>query len=707
MKRLIAFVLVLPLWFASSSFLISTPFVPAEPNKLALIIAIGAYNTMETGWAQISSQNDVDIIKGSLEKVGFKDITVLSDADADKKGILAAMKALEDKAKPGDMVVVHLSSHGQQIADDNNDEVDGYDEAVVAFGAPVSNAKYRASQRGRGTDLQYDGSLHLRDEEFGSAIASIQAKVYSNIPGKNGQVLVIMDSCHSGTGTRGASAKKRGGEEPLVPDGWVAKTGTKPDDDGGFGIMSEKTKSRGDGTNMGKFVLISGASAEEVNYETEDDSGKGFGSLSYCFSKAIVELQHGSSYRQLFSKIQSEMAERAPKQAPQIEGDVDQEVFGGSFTAQEKYFAITQMMDEKHIKISGGKLMGLEVGTPMAVEKSGTSKASKDGKSLAMGKVSKAGSLEATIELETPLTLKNKVDGWVFVTGQSIPDVKVKVSIAEVKDQQLKSGLEKAIKGMGMAEISTEKPDLTVVESATRGSTFNLDIINAAYNSKLIETPVSGTEIDKVVDGVTNTLQNYVQGKMFKALDLKDDEYKVEISRIIPVKAGSKDIADTLDVKSIMDKGNAVEIQEKSYVFLELINRSEKIAYFNIIDLQPDGKINPLLPRVKDGNVQPPIQELVLKPFSKKVIKYPIYITKPFGNEIFKVIATGAPFDLASTINTRGANAGTRGSSNPIEKLMGNSFNKGFTRGAEPEFEGGDMGTNTSEFTFKIIVKKP
>ncbi len=696
MKKIISFILLLPLWVASSSFLKMDLPTPAEPNKLALIIAIGAYNTDETGWAQISSQNDVGIMDASLRAIGFKDITVLSDAKADKAGIMAALKVLATKAKAGDMVVVHLSSHGQQIADDNNDEVDGYDEAIVAFGAPVNNAKYKKS---RGADAKYDGSLHVRDEEFGSAIAAIREKV-----GKDGQVLVIMDSCHSGTGTRGESAKKRGGEEPLVPDGWVGKTDKKADDDGGFGIMSENTKSRGDGSNLGKFVLISGASAEEVNYETEDNA-IGYGSLSYCFSKAIVGLQKGNSYRQLFSKIQSEMAERAPKQAPQIEGDVDQEVFGGSFIAQKKYFTITQLVNDKQIKISGGKLMGLDVGTTVVVERNGTAEPSKDGKSLAIGKVSKAGSIEATVDLTSALTIKNKVDGWAFVTGQSIPDVMVKVNIANIKDAQLKASLEKAIKEMGMAKISTDKPDLTIVESATRGSTYNVDIIDAAYNKKLIETPVSGTDLDKVVEGITNTVQNYAQGKMFKALDLKDDEYRVEITRILPVKAGSSALADTLDMSTVMSRGNVIEITEKSYVFLELMNFSEKIAYFNIIDLQPDGKINPLLPNVKDGNVLPPIQELVLKPLSKRVIKYPIRITKPYGNEIFKVVATGVPFDLASTINTKGTSAGTRGSSNPIEKLMGNSFNKGFTRGAEPEFEGGDMGTNTSEFTFKIIQK--
>src|SRR6187401_1994211 len=76
---------------------------PAEPGKHALVIAIGGY-APSTGWQQISSVNDIPLIKGSLLKLGFPEanITTLEDSQADRKGILAALTALQQRVKPGD-----------------------------------------------------------------------------------------------------------------------------------------------------------------------------------------------------------------------------------------------------------------------------------------------------------------------------------------------------------------------------------------------------------------------------------------------------------------------------------------------------------------------------------------------------------------------------------------------------------------------------
>ncbi len=689
MKRTISFIISFALWLVSSSFDLINDNPAAGPNKLALIIAIGAYDTSATGWAQISSENDVDIIKNSLVKIGFSDITVLSDAKADKKGIAEALKTLETKARAGDMIVIHLSSHGQQIADDNNDEVDGYDESIVAFGAPMNNRKYR------GGSVPYDGSLHVRDEEFGSAINDIRAKV-----GRDGHVLVIMDSCHSGTGTRG-SARVRGGADPLVPDGWKPKKDRKADDDGGFGIMSEKIKTRGAGDNLGKFVLISGASAEEVNYETEDESGKGYGSLSWCLSKAIVNLPAGSTYRYLFSKIQSEMAERAPNQKPQIEGDVDFVLFSGNYVKQEPFFLITELVSDKQIKINAGRLMGLAEGLPVTVEDNTAAKPSKDGNSLSKGKITKLGTIESTIDLETPLAIKNKVDGRVFVTAQAVPDVKVKVDLTKIKNLKLKSSMEKSIHEIAMAEISSNKPNLVFKDVVSRGARYNVDVIDSAYGSKLVDESISSGNVDSVASKCADIVQNYAQGKMFKALELKDESFNVIITRIIPIKIGSDKLRDSLDVSTLLDKGNFFNVKEETSVFLEMENLSSRKSYFNIVDIQPDGLINPLLPD-RDERISP--TELVLKGHEKKIIPYKIDIYPPYGNELFKVIATGAPFNLTSTIRSRGA--GSRGAEeNVMQKLMGDSYNKSFTRGARPDIETGEMGINTSEFSFKIIRK--
>jgi hypothetical protein len=667
------------------------PLPPAQ--KHALIVAIGAYDQRSTGWAEISSENDIPLIKSALLKQGFPEanITLLQDAKADRAGILAALAALEKKVGLGDMVVIHFSSHGQQIPDNNGEEVDGYDEAIVAFGAPSANSYYKKS---RGAD--YDGSLHLRDEDVGTAINGIRAKI-----GKTGHVLVVMDACHSGTGTRG-SAKVRGGVGPLDIPGKVAAPAGE-EEQGGFGIAGEgAVKSRGGSAELGKMVLISGAQSQEVNYETEDDSGKGVGSLSYCLSKALSNVKPGSTtYRALFAQVLSEMAVKAPKQTPQIEGDIDYAIFGGNFVAQQKYFTVTQIVDNQTIKISAGRLMNITEGITVAVEKAGTPAAGKT--PWAKGKVTSVSNFDATISLEKPTDIKNKVDAWVFVTGQMLPDVKVKVYLDSLQNTELKEALASAIKGMGMAEVVTKgASDLIIKEASSRG-VVSVNLRSTAYGNFLNgDQPIAANSTAEAVKAITDRIQNFAQGKMFKALSLQSSDYDVRITRVVP--SSSKNITDTLSYKTLVDKGSFVNVPAGTYVFLELVNMGNKMAYFNILDIEPSGKINALLPVVQADGVQPPIKELVLAPGQKKVIPYPIRISPPYGNEVFKVIATGQEFDLASTIKAPAAT--TRGGGNPIQQLVGKSFDGSFsTRGAEAEFSD-EMGTNTSEFTFKI-VKKP
>src|SRR3546814_10463699 len=101
-------------------------------KKRALIIAVGAYPT-ETGWGTISSLNDVPLIQQTLTTQGFatEDITVVTDAQATKAGIIDALTQLQDRSERGDIIVIHYSGHGQQIFDDNGDEIDGKDEAKI------------------------------------------------------------------------------------------------------------------------------------------------------------------------------------------------------------------------------------------------------------------------------------------------------------------------------------------------------------------------------------------------------------------------------------------------------------------------------------------------------------------------------------------------------------------------------------------------
>lgn len=701
LTRRILFILLAITFFTASSFVKKVDNNVAEPKKLALIIAIGNYNTNETGWAQISSQNDVPIIKSALEKIGFApaNIDVLQDAAATRQGILNALTKVETKAALGDMVTIHISSHGQQISDNQPpDEIDGYDEAIVAFGAPVSEKIWKKKSRGG----SYDGSLHLRDEDLGAAINDIRAKV-----GKNGHVLVVLDACHSGTGTRGSS-KVRGGEDAFVFEGAAKPTSDLKREEGGFGVVGEgQGKTRGAGDNLGKFILISGAAAEEVNYEYEEGN-TGYGSLSFCISKILPSLPKGASYRTLFAKLQAEMADKAPKQSPQLEGDVDYEVFGGSFKAQQKYFNVLAVVNDKELKINAGKLMGVTEGSIIQVETAGTANPSAKEKALATGKITSATQLDAVITLDKAIDAsKNKANFWVFVISPSISETKIKVDVSKIKDAEFRKTVTEAINKLGMAEVVAQNAELQIKEEVTREAPA-LSLENLKYGSPVNQRSYKSTD-PKAVASITKDIQNYAQGKLFKELDEESASYKVVITRLIP--SSTNKIADTVNYTlPKLSRGNILEIPtdeaktQQPFVFIEVQNQGDKVAYFNIIDIEPTGAINPIFPpRIKGGGVEPK-EVFKLFPGDKKVFNYAISIAPPFGVELFKVIATDAPFDLTSTIMTRGE--ATRGGGlNAFQKKLGSSYEEGFTRGGGSEQEESTAGTNTSEFTFKIVKK--
>ena len=139
----------------------------AFAEKYGLIIAVGDY-PRSTGWSSISSVNDIDLIKQALIGQDFKEdnIAVIKNEEATRAGIIAAIAELRSKIKPGDIVVIHYSGHGQQIFDDNGDEIDDKDESLVPYDAWV---RYTS---------QYKGENHIRDDELGNIIANFRNLIF-------------------------------------------------------------------------------------------------------------------------------------------------------------------------------------------------------------------------------------------------------------------------------------------------------------------------------------------------------------------------------------------------------------------------------------------------------------------------------------------------------------------------------------------------
>jgi hypothetical protein len=661
------------------AFLFAGVFAKAQ-SKLALIVAIGEYEN-NSGWSSISSQNDVPLIKASLIKQGFaeKDILVLSDAAATKDGIMDAIKThLIGKSTNDGIAVFHYSGHGQQIKDDNGDEIDGYDEALVSYNAKV---RYQPGI--------YIGQNHIRDEELGSKMDELRLKL-----GSKGNVMVILDACHSGTGTRGGG-KHRGTDKPLEPEGYAETVKDKKADNNGV------TANPHSSDKMASMVGFFGASPHELNYETEDENGKGVGSLSYAFSKVFSNADKNSTYCGLFDKIKVEMSGFAPRQTPQAEGDLDYTILGGKIAGKLNYFKVEKWNGDKEVVINGGELLGLFTNTKVAFYPIDTKDVSK-AKPKATGIVTSSTFTNSVVTLDGPLDKTAALGSWIFVTEKNYGSLEIKVKL-EVSNDALKNAiLGEFAKYPFIKTVKDGVSDIIVDEGNThsRGSQIKLTSANDAI---LLEEAVN-SNLALTAESVVDKVKSFSQASYIRGLDVTDAKMDVSFE-FIPIETvtdGDKVKEKSRgDIKSKIDETGVMTFKAEEAYKIKITNNGTKPLYFSIIDIQPDNVINLVVPNESTGRLA---LDYRINPGETKelgdddiIVFYP-----PTGNEVFKLIATETPLDLSSIIKTRGESSRGEKDANPFSVLFSESFKEGGSRG--PKMPNVPQGSaNVYTVTFKIV----
>ncbi|WP_008317299.1 caspase family protein [Leptolyngbya sp. PCC 6406] len=163
--------------------------VLAQPTnrKLALLVGINAYPRDSLFAPLQGCLNDVELQYHLLvHRFGFQpsDIVKLTNAKATRQDILTAFEEhLINQARPGDVVVFHFSGHGSRVVDPDQDFPDGLNSTLV----PIDSRLPEGFPRQGGPVEDITGhTLFL----LGSAL-------------QTDNVTLVLDSCHSGGGTRG------------------------------------------------------------------------------------------------------------------------------------------------------------------------------------------------------------------------------------------------------------------------------------------------------------------------------------------------------------------------------------------------------------------------------------------------------------------------------------------------------------------------
>ncbi len=173
----------IPIVAALALALVTVPGWHARAENLALIIGVNECPDFRLPdgsrpRALQGAENDATALAECLvREAGFRrrDVVVLKGPQATRAKIKSAFELMAKRTRGEDQFVIHFSGHGTQVADVRPfDEPDGRDEALCPW------------------DATADGANLVLDDDLGMWLDLVRAA----------RVTVILDCCHSGTGTK-------------------------------------------------------------------------------------------------------------------------------------------------------------------------------------------------------------------------------------------------------------------------------------------------------------------------------------------------------------------------------------------------------------------------------------------------------------------------------------------------------------------------
>lgn len=251
-------------------------------GKYALCIGINDYPGTDSDLA--GCLNDADDWAAELRQRGF-DVRLMLDGEATLAAMREAMAALIRQAKKGDTVVITYSGHGTWVPDSSGDEPDGRDEGLCPY------------------DIERAGPL--LDDEIRRLFSARAAGV---------RILLISDSCHSGSVTRGReddldADAPRARFLPL--EAWMPR--------GELPAASARPARLVVGlARVGSDLLLAGCQDSEYSWDTRF-RGRPNGAFTYYAIKTLRE-RNPATYEAWFKAIREYLPSSRLPQSPQILG---------------------------------------------------------------------------------------------------------------------------------------------------------------------------------------------------------------------------------------------------------------------------------------------------------------------------------------------------------------------------------------------------
>jgi pimeloyl-ACP methyl ester carboxylesterase len=290
--------------------------------------------------------NDITAMEQFLRaRIASQDIALnllpLKNEQATRQAVIDGFLHHLTQAGPQDVALFYYSGHGSQERTPPEFwhlEPDRLDETLVCF------------------DSRLPGNYDLADKELSKLIAGVAKN--------DTHVLIILDSCHSGSGTRAFDAEgiRRVPtdlrERPLntfilTPDEAASQTSREPAAAGTQNAWVRLPK--------GKHIVLAACQDDEEARETSM-GGQPRGVFSYFLTQSLERGDAQLTYRDVFKRTQALVRTSATRQSPLIEATESQELdrpfLGGAIKSHPPYFTASYHLSDGWT-IDGGAVHGI------------------------------------------------------------------------------------------------------------------------------------------------------------------------------------------------------------------------------------------------------------------------------------------------------------------------------------------------------------
>jgi hypothetical protein len=263
-------------------------------KKHALLVGINDYKGVNDLQGCINDVTNVRSVLKTFFGLENSDIRVLTDSRATKKNILTRLDKMVKSAVNGDYLIFHFSGHGSQIRDREGDELtDHMDELICPY------------------DMNWDDGF-ISDDMFSEILQQLKKGV---------RMEILLDSCHSGTGTRDLRLMMSSGQPSAEP---VKYRYMRPPVDiecryqGDEEILKPPKAFNTDKEIILNHVLWAGCKDNQTSADALID-GEYNGAFSYYFCKNVRESSGNISRTDLYTRIKNSLKHNHFSQVPQLE----------------------------------------------------------------------------------------------------------------------------------------------------------------------------------------------------------------------------------------------------------------------------------------------------------------------------------------------------------------------------------------------------